>query len=200
MNISYTQTPKMTYTKKQKFITNIIATATFLTVSGFVFTPKLYASEINENNLVTLVNQEREANSLRPLKLRQELDLAATKKSNDMIARNYFSHYAYGRTPWDFILESNYNYLYAGENLAMNFDTSEGVVNAWMNSPAHRANILNADYDEFGFGVVTKTETVEGTEKNSIVVTNMFGREKPQILEIFDRFVSRIGSIFNLDS
>jgi uncharacterized protein YkwD len=153
------------------------------------------ASEITPANLETLVNSERVANGLIPLKVNDQLDSAATAKSEDMINRNYFEHYAFGLTPWDFIIKAGYNYLYAGENLAMNFDTAEGNVNAWMNSPAHKANILNPDYTDMGIGVVKGVYADSTGSHNTIMVTNMFGRQKPMIMQIFDSVVAGIASL-----
>jgi len=80
---------------------------------------------------------------------------AAHQKAEDMFRKNYWSHYAPdGTTPWDFILGSGYKYEYAGENLAKNFLFSQGVVDAWMNSPSHRENILRSEYSEVGLAVV----------------------------------------------
>ena len=113
-----------------------------------------------------------------------------------MLNRNYFEHFAYGLTPWDFMKKANYNYLYAGENLAMNFQTSEGMVNAWMNSPLHRANILNPDYNEMGLGIVKGAYTENNKTQETIIVDNMFGRQKPVILDFFDNFIAKVTAIF----
>jgi uncharacterized protein YkwD len=153
------------------------------------------ASEITPQNLENLINSERVADGLIPLKINDRLDSAATAKSTDMVSRNYFEHYAFGLTPWDFIIKAGYNYLYAGENLAMDFNTAEGTVSAWMNSPAHRSNILNPDYSEMGMGVVKgEYKDASGTHETTIV-TNMFGRQKPIIIQIFDNFVEGISSL-----
>jgi len=158
--------------------------------------PKAFASEITPENVLLDINKERIYYGLQPLKLDPDLDFAAKQKSEDMIERNYFEHYAYGLSPWDFIRNSGYNYLYAGENLAMNFSTSEGMVDAWMNSDSHRRNILDEDFEEVGIGVVKGTYVSAGQSHETYMVTNMFGRKKPAIVDLFNNFVKSVTGIF----
>jgi uncharacterized protein YkwD len=151
-----------------------------------------YASDISNKNLLELINKERTSRGLSKLVENQELDQAAYLKAKDMINRNYFEHYAYGLTPWDFIKISGYDYLYAGENLAMDFRTSEGMVKAWMNSPSHRDNILNPDYQDIGLGVVKGEYSESNNTESTIMVSNMFGRKKPTIMKIYEYFSKNI--------
>lgn len=154
------------------------------------------ASSVSSENIESLINQERTSRGIAPLKDNVQLNQAALNKSVDMISRKYFEHYAYGLTPWDFIKNQNYSYLYAGENLAMDFSTSEGMVSAWMNSPIHRKNILNPDFTDMGVGVVKGQFTdAEGTRETQMV-TNMFATPKPAIIRVFDNIVERIKSVF----
>ncbi|MCX6809082.1 MAG: CAP domain-containing protein [Candidatus Berkelbacteria bacterium] len=183
--------------KNQQKISQKVLLSVMGLVVVFGITSKAFASPITPQNLEYLVNKERMYNGLKPLVVDSQLDSAATSKSKDMVTRNYFEHYAFGLTPWDFILSSGYNYLYAGENLAMNFDTSEGTVQAWMNSPAHRANILNPDYEDMGIGVVKGAYTVNGSEEQTVMVTNMFGRKKPAILEVLTSLIDQISEVLH---
>lgn len=154
------------------------------------------ASSVSTDNIETLINQERTSRGLDPLTDNSQLDQAALSKSADMISRKYFEHYAYGLSPWDFIKNQNYDYLYAGENLAMDFQTSEAMVSAWMNSPMHRKNILNPDYTEMGVGVVKGQFTDAGGTRETYMVTNMFASPRPAIIRVFDNIVSKVKSIF----
>lgn len=154
------------------------------------------ASSISSDNIESLINKERTSRGIAPLKDNSKLDQAALNKSADMISRKYFEHYAYGLTPWDFIKKQNYDYLYAGENLAMDFETSEGMVSAWMNSETHRKNILNPDFTEMGVGVVKGGFTDSRGVRETQMVTNMFAAPKPAIIRAFDNIVERIKSIF----
>ncbi len=155
-----------------------------------------HASAINTKNVLSEINYYRKIRGLTPLEIDDRLNEAAEKKSNDMINRDYFEHYSFGRSPWDFIAEQNYNYLYAGENLAMDFQTSEGMVRAWMSSPTHRKNILNPDFDDVGIGVVKGEYSEDDQSHETIMVTNMFGKEKPKILIFFDKIVNTLKRIF----
>jgi uncharacterized protein YkwD len=179
--------------KLNKFILSTLMAASIFVVA----TPKAFASDITPENVLLLVNKERIYNGLMPLKLDPDLNRAARNKSKDMLSRNYFDHYAYGMTPWDFISSAGYKYLYAGENLAMDFHTSEGMVNAWMNSPMHRKNILSEDYEDIGIGVIKGAYTENGVEKDTIVVDNMFGRKKPIIVEVFNKVIENIQNLFS---
>lgn len=114
-----------------------------------------FATDITVPKLLELSNKEREKQSLQPLRYNKKLAEASQKKAADMFAKDYWAHFAPdGTTPWSFILNSGYQYEYAGENLAKNFLFSQGVVDAWMNSPTHRENILRKEYTEVGYGVV----------------------------------------------
>jgi uncharacterized protein YkwD len=154
------------------------------------------AAPITEGNIRSLVNHERTSRGIPALSSDERLRAAAVNKSTDMINRDYFEHYAYGLTPWTFISSENYNYLYAGENLAMDFDTAEGVVNAWMGSSAHKANILSENYSDIGVGVIKGEFTdVNGTHE-TFMVTEMFGREKPAIVRAIDTAVDFVRGLF----
>lgn len=106
--------------------------------------------------LADLTNQQRTSEHLAPLSDNPLLDQAAQAKAEDMAAKGYFAHTSPdGKTPWYWLDQAGYNYDYAGENLAVDFTDSSDVTQAWMNSPAHRANIEKASYTEVGTGVAT---------------------------------------------
>lgn len=175
-----------------------IIITSLIVASVFALTPKsAFASEITPMNLTYLINKERIYYGLSPLNVDSELSIAAKNKSKDMLNRNYFDHYALGLTPWDFVKNSGYNYLYAGENLAMGFQTSEGMVNAWMNSPLHRKNILSENFEDAGFGVVKGVYYENGVAKETTVVTNMFGQKKPVLVEVFNKILTNIQTLFS---
>ena len=91
-----------------------------------------------------------------------------------MIDNNYFAHVSpQKKSPWYWIEKNEYDYTYAGENLAINFTNSEDQQKAWMDSPLHKKNILNPNYDEIG--VAVKRGVVEG--KETTVVVQMFGAQ-----------------------
>ncbi|MET0017097.1 CAP domain-containing protein [Oscillibacter sp.] len=108
-----------------------------------------------EEQVAALVNEQRAANGLQPLTLSTTLSNVARVKSQDMHDKHYFAHESptYG-SPFDMLKSFGISYRAAGENIAMGYATPEAVMNAWMNSSGHRANILNASYTQIGVGYV----------------------------------------------
>jgi len=151
----------------------LVLTFTFKTINGCFNSVLGFATDISVEKLYQLTNQEREKQGLSDLIYNEKLETAAKLKAQDMFSNNYWAHYGpTGSTPWDFILNAGYKYEYAGENLAKNFLFSNGVVNAWMNSPTHKENILRREYSEVGFAIVNGTLNGEETT----LVVQMFGR------------------------
>ncbi|AIQ13441.1 CAP domain-containing protein [Paenibacillus durus] len=103
--------------------------------------------------VVDLVNQERAKAGLAPLTALDSLNKVAAAKATDMRSNNYFSHTSptYG-SPFDMMRTFGVTYNYAGENIAKGQRTPEEVMNAWMNSPGHKANILNKNFNYIGVG------------------------------------------------
>lgn len=109
-----------------------------------------------EAEVVRLVNEIRVENGLNPLTQDWELSRVARYKSQDMKDNNYFSHTSpvYG-TPFQMMKSFGISYRSAGENIAKGYATPQAVVNGWMNSSGHRANILNASFTHIGVGYVS---------------------------------------------
>lgn len=104
--------------------------------------------------LATLTNHDRVAEGLTELIRDPALDAVAQAKADDMAAKGYFAHVSpEGKSPWYWLQQAEYPYTYAGENLAVDFTDSADVEEAWMNSPAHRANILKRQYTRIGIAV-----------------------------------------------
>ncbi len=108
-----------------------------------------------ENEVIRLVNEIRVERGLKPLTADWELSRVARYKSQDMKDNNYFSHTSptYG-SPFQMIRNFGISFKAAAENIAKGQATPQAVVNAWMNSSGHRANILNASYTKIGVGYV----------------------------------------------
>lgn len=108
-----------------------------------------------ESEVVRLVNEIRAENGLKPLTQDWQLSRVARYKSQDMRDLGYFSHTSptYG-SPFNMMKSFGISYRTAGENIAKGYSTPEAVVNGWMNSPGHRANILNSSYTHIGVGYV----------------------------------------------
>lgn len=122
--------------------------------------------------VVELTNDERSDLDEAPLRRSLVLDAAAKMKAEHMAKNQYFAHYAPdGTSPWYWFNQAGYTYAHAGENLAIHFTDSSEVVEAWMNSPTHRANIVSGKYTEIGVG--TAKGTYEGYE--TVYVVQLFG-------------------------
>jgi hypothetical protein len=148
------------------------------TFGGLFGISKIAASNITPTNIISLTNQERSASGLNTLNQNSKLASAAMAKAENMFEEQYWDHFGpNGETPWQFITAAGYNYVYAGENLAKGFRTSEGVVEAWMASPTHRDNILSKNYKDIG--VAIKTGVLLG--KETTLVVQMFGNLTSEI-------------------
>ena len=120
--------------------------------------PQLDSTEASyESEVIRLVNEVRRKNGLHPLSANWELSRVARYKSQDMRDRGYFSHTSptYG-SPFQMIIAFGLSYRTAGENIARGYASPQAVVDGWMNSSGHRANILNASYTQIGVGYVAK--------------------------------------------
>jgi hypothetical protein len=154
----------------------------FVFFVGIVHTTVLkktnFLSAVIPRTLVDLANADRTVNKLAVLTINPLLVEAAQKKANDMAAKSYFAHNSPdGLTPWHWFKDVKYKFLYAGENLAINFTDSLDVNNAWMNSPGHRANILNGKFTEIG--IATANGFYNGEETTFVV--QMFGKPSESI-------------------
>lgn len=129
-------------------------------------------SEITIAQIIEDTNKERAKKGLSVLKENQSLNKAAYAKAINMFEEDYWAHFApSGKDPWGFIKATGYKFSYAGENLAKNFQKSDDVVVAWMNSPTHRDNLLSSHYQEIGIAVVDGV--LQGQQ--TTLVVQMFG-------------------------
>ncbi|MFZ5559434.1 MAG: CAP domain-containing protein [Patescibacteria group bacterium] len=163
----------------------ILLVIKFLLFSWFFYYPRTTQfAVVISSKLVELVNQERTAAGLEPLKINERLVQAAQQKAQDMVSHSYFAHTSpSGITPWYWFDKVGYDYIAAGENLAKDFTESTYLHQAWMNSPSHKNNILNKNYQEIGIAVVEG----EINGKNTVLAVQMFGKlatkkiEKPEV-------------------
>ncbi len=137
-------------------------------------------SAILPGTVVELTNVEREQSGLHNLSRCSVLDEAARLKAEHMRDNEYFSHFSPGDnvSPWHWFKVAGYDYIHAGENLAIYFNNSEEVVRAWMESPLHRDNILKKNYTEIGVAAV------EGVYKGyrTVYVVQLFGTPMSTVL------------------
>ncbi len=149
----------------------------------FNFSSLAFAANYDSSDIIELTNQKRKENGLNELQPNQILNQVARAKANDLLHRQYWSHYdPEGRNIKYFLNEFNYTFYVAGENLAKDFYSHIDVVNAWMNSPSHRQNILEPRYKEIGVAVV------EG---------NFLGKYTNLVVQVFATPVSESNLEFN---
>ena len=104
-------------------------------------------------DIFNLTNIERANGGCPPLRLDAQLTQAAQGHAVDMALNDFFSHTgSNGSSPWDRINATGYQFASAGENIAAGYATPQAAMNGWMNSPGHRANILNCNFQDIGVG------------------------------------------------
>ncbi|HVZ10969.1 MAG TPA: CAP domain-containing protein [Candidatus Paceibacterota bacterium] len=125
-------------------------------------------NQIAQSDLYTLTNQARAEQNIPALAISPVLEQVAEMKLQDMIAHDYFAHVSPdGITPWAWFDKARYRYAVAGENLAMDFASSNQVMQAWLNSETHRKNILMADFTEIG--IATGAAVIQGQTRTVVV-------------------------------
>ena len=150
----------------------LVGELAFILGTSFVVPRSSLFGMILVSTLTDETNSERSANDLSALQVNSLLQVAAQEKANDMATNGYFAHTSpTGKTPWYWFANVNYEFSYAGENLAINFSDSQDVTTAWMNSPKHRANILNGNYTQIGMA----TAQGEFNGRPAIYVVELFG-------------------------
>jgi hypothetical protein len=140
--------------------------------SSFFVHKTVEGATIAAEVLVDLTNKDRLALNEAPLTINPVLEQAAALKGQNMADEGYFAHNSpKGVTPWYWFKQVGYNFLYAGENLAINFTEAEDVNQAWLGSPTHKANLINANFREIGIAAIP------GVYNNypTIFVVQMFG-------------------------
>ncbi|KKP56512.1 MAG: SCP-like protein extracellular [Parcubacteria group bacterium GW2011_GWB1_35_5] len=167
--------------KKLREITRLKIATAFLvvlvvligTIPSFRTTVFDSLSAIYASVLVNLTNKDRARENISELKVSPILEKAAQMKADDMASKSYFAHNTpEGLTPWYWFTLAGYKYEFAGENLAVNFEESEDIQTAWMNSRGHFLNIMNPKYTEIG--IATSTGIYKGRE--AVFVVQMFGK------------------------
>lgn len=131
-----------------------------------------FTSSVTIDEVVRATNETRAAQGLKALSYNEKLADAARRKAANMFEENYWAHYSpSGKSPWVWFNAAGYNYVYAGENLAKDFGNTTRLMQAWMDSPTHRDNIVNSKYSEIGVAVVPGT--LQGQE--TVLVVQLFG-------------------------
>lgn len=157
-----------------------IALVTFLVVFT-IDTSFAGASQITSDRMVELTNGSRSEAGLGTLTINERLERAARMKADDMLFNQYFEHTSpEGVTPWFWFEKAGYEYIYAAENLAIDFVTAEGAHKALMESTGHRENILGSNYKEIGIAVVSG----EFEGKDTVLIVEEFGSQREHKITI----------------
>jgi uncharacterized protein YkwD len=140
------------------------------------------AKQLSPEQIIYWTNYYRKENGLKELTQNSLLGKAAQDKVNDMFSKQYFEHVSpTGVTPAQVVTGAGYSYKETGENLALgDFLTEKDLVDAWMNSPGHRANILNPDYTEIG--VATGLRKFQDRPETWLAVQE-FGKPMPNCVK-----------------
>jgi len=142
-----------------------------VSIPKFISSKILGIATLNPADILSLVNLKRQESGITPLKPDDKLMVAAHAKAQDMVEKGYWAHYEKsGLKPWDFIEASGYNYQHAGENLARGYTDPKILVESWLNSPGHKANLLGSNYTQTGIAVVP----IEVNGRDSYLVVQLF--------------------------
>jgi uncharacterized protein YkwD len=134
------------------------------------------SNEITAENVLRLMNDYRAAAGLAPLQDDERLDLAAGDRMRHMEEESYWSHRSPdGMAPFEWLSRRAYDYRAAGENLAYGFETARLLVQSWMESRGHRANIMSDRYEDCGIAIIEGSTLGPATGKSIVV---MFGSRK----------------------
>lgn len=135
------------------------------------------ASDISRATVIDQMNLRRAEAGFPPLREDARLDQAADDRITDMEEQGYWAHFSPdGASPFRWLKPHGYDFRYAGENLAAGFDTAEVLVDAWMESSGHRANILSPIYQDCGVSIVEGSTLGRAAGKSIVVI---FARSTP---------------------
>jgi hypothetical protein len=175
---------------KLLFLSSLMA----VTAGIFLLPQTAQMAAITPEKILEFTNKERARAGLSELQPDKNLARAAAAKAEAILESQTFDHTIKGKKFSAWIKETGYEYSSAGENLAIDFITSEGVLKAWMASPEHRENILNGDYREIGLAVLEGK--FEG--QKTVVVAQIFGAPKsrslvpPEIYRLDEKLLARL--------
>ena len=150
-----------------------IALLMFVAITASAVEP---SNEITAANVLRLMNDYRASEGLAPLHSEERLDLAAADRMHHMEEESFWSHESpEGQSPFEWLDRRAYHFRAAGENLAYGFETARVLVQSWMESSGHRANILSADYEDCGIAIIDGSTLGPATGKSIVV---MFGSQR----------------------
>ena len=184
------------FQQKIKLFKNFGFSLLIIIIGIFLLPKTAQLSVITPEKLIELTNQERLKAGLTPLTANQLLAKAALAKAEAIFKTQIFKHNLGDKKFSSWVSEAGYHYSYVGENSALDFTTSEGVITAWNNSSSHQKNLLNSYYQEIG--VASMPGQFAGQE--TTVVVEVFGAP-PQatVYSPFNTPVSLANNFTNFD-
>lgn len=168
------------HNKRIRSVWKILTVSTLL-VFSLVTMPAQGQRETNltGENMLTLINRDRAEANLHPLAQNEPLSRAAAAKAQDILRHDYFAHTSpAGKRPWDFIKKENFQFIYAGENLAINYVSAYELEQDFLASPSHRENLLSPLFTEIGIAVIQGDFRGE----KSVITVQMFAAPKDHVL------------------
>lgn len=140
-----------------------VSVTLFVLFANFYATFGLFAWDLSENNIISQTNRQRVAYGLSGLKIDDRLSFSAALKAEDMVRKKYFAHYGPdGLGPAHFFKKAHVDFKEGGENLAKGYEFTEELVQAWMDSPTHRDNILHREFKKIGIAVAEFKKKSDG--------------------------------------
>jgi uncharacterized protein YkwD len=134
------------------------------------------AGDVSRGALLRAMNEERERRGLPPLHRNVRLDAAAGDRIHDMFEHGYFDHVAPdGTEPFVWVRDRGYRYVRVGENLATGQRAARQVVEQWMGSPGHRANVLG-NFEDTGIAIAPGSP--DGRSGHGYTFVAMYGRAR----------------------
>lgn len=158
----------------------LFALLLFVTVAAAAAEP---SNEITAANVLRLMNDYRAQEGLAPLHADALLDQAAGDRMRHMEEESFWSHESPdGLSPFHWLSQREYRYRTAGENLATGFETARLLVQSWMESRGHRANILSAAYEDCGIAIIDGSTLGPATGKSVVVMFGARSTNMPQFV------------------
>lgn len=159
------------HVQMKQFILGTLLLTLFVSAPRSLYAVEPDGLEITRENVLAAMNRYREEKNLPPLRADLRLDLAAEDRMRDMEEIGYWSHESpEGRSPFFWLALRGYRFGYAGENLARGFETSELLVESWMESKGHRENILSANFADCGIAIIDGATTGRSQGKSIVVL------------------------------
>lgn len=191
--------PHILHTKRAIFYASVFGAAKAILVA-FVFflpaevyvLPDVLAEE--QRQIMELTNKFRAEKLIYPLTDSGLLERSSQAKADDMSMNSYFSHTFKSKNVGDWLESVDYNYEFAGENLAVGFSSANEILEAWKASPTHLANLIDTDFTEFGVGLAGGV--YEGYP--SVFVAQHFAKPQKEIAEKEDKMIGPISSVLGM--